>query len=119
MRKTDPDILYNRSMSDRTISLEEIKNQIQDHQTEINSYGVKSLAVFGSFARNEATENSDIDVLVEFNRAIGLFEFARVKIYLSELLGREVDLVTVDSLHRRMKETILHEAINVTPRLAH
>lgn len=106
-------------MFEKAESLHDVKEQMLKHGPEIVSYGVKSLAVFGSFARNEMTEISDIDILVEFNRPIGLFEFARLKIYLSEILGREVDLVTSDALHKRMKETILHEAVNVTPGLAH
>lgn len=64
------------------------------------------------------TESSDVDILVEFNRPVGLFEFARLKIYLSTLFGRDVDLVTVDALHQRMRNTILNEMIYVSPGLA-
>ncbi len=106
-------------MFEKAESLHDIKEQLLKHESEIFAFGVKSLAVFGSFARNEMTDLSDIDILVEFNRPIGLFEFVRLKIYLSKILGREVDLVTSDALHKRMKETILHEAVNVTPGLAH
>jgi len=102
-------------MPENASTLHEVKTIILQHQIEINTFGVESLAVFGSFTRNEMTVKSDIDILVEFNRSIGLFEFARLKIYLSEILGREVDLVTVDALHKRMKETILNEAVYVTP----
>ena len=59
-----------------------------------------------------------MDILVEFNRPVGLFEFARLKIYLSTLFGRDVDLVTVDALHQRMRNTILNEMIYVSPGLA-
>lgn len=105
-------------MQEKSSSLNEIRIRILDHQPDIGKYGVKWLAVFGSFARNEMTDKSDIDILVEFDRSIGLFEFARLKIYLTELLGREVDLVTVDALHKRMKNTILNEAVYVTPGMA-
>jgi len=54
---------------------------------------------------------SDVDILVEFAKPIGLFEFVRLKIYLEKLLQRKVDLVTPDALKERMREQILKEAI--------
>jgi predicted nucleotidyltransferase len=74
---------------------------------------VARLAVFGSVARNEATAASDVDILVEFrpDARIGLFEFARLRRDLSEILGCEVDLVTPEALHPSMRESILREAI--------
>ena len=75
---------------------------------------MKSLAVFGSVARGEATDRSDIDLLVEFNQPIGLFEFIRLKYYLETLIGSKVDLVTPDALHPALRDSILNEAVNVT-----
>jgi hypothetical protein len=77
-----------------------------------NEFGVRSLALFGSFARQTATRQSDVDILVEFNRPVGLFEFARLKIYLEKKLGREVDLVTPEALRPEMREAILREAVH-------
>jgi predicted nucleotidyltransferase len=77
-------------------------------QTE---YGVQSLAVFGSVARDEARADSDVDLLVEFNRPTGLFGLAELQRHLEELLGRKVDLVTFDALRPEMKQGILDEAI--------
>ena len=94
------------------------------HRTEISSvlrgcehelrarFAVRSLRLFGSIARGEATENSDIDVLVEFSRPIGLIQFAALKLFLEELLGLPVDLATPDALHPEMRERILSEAID-------
>jgi uncharacterized protein len=91
----------------------EIIDKLAKHREELRARGVKSLAVFGSFARGEATETSDIDLLVEFEPGtrIGLFGFVDVQDYLSELLGRRVDLVTREALHKRMKSRILQEAV--------
>lgn len=101
-------------MVQKVASLKEIRNRILTIHTELEEFGVHSLAVFGSFSRGEMTDTSDVDILVEFNRSIGLFEFARLKIFLTGILGREVDLVTVDALHTPMKPSILKEAVNVT-----
>ena len=76
--------------------------------------GVASLSLFGSVARGEAAATSDIDMLVEFDRPIGLFEFVEVKLYLEMLLDvPEVDLVMPDALIEELKDDILAEAIRV------
>jgi uncharacterized protein len=86
---------------------------LKKNSPELERLGVKSLALFGSTARNEATSTSDVDILVEFNRSVGLFEFVRLKILLEEMLNRKVDLVTQDALHPALRERILNEAIYV------
>ena len=86
---------------------------LKRHQADLHQRGVKSLAVFGSLARGDATPTSDIDVLVEFDRPVGLFEFIRLKLYLEELTGRRVDLVTPDALRPGMRAAILNEAVHV------
>lgn len=78
-----------------------------------NEFGVRSLALFGSFARQTAKRQSDVDILVEFIRPVGLFEFARLKLYLEKKLGREVDLVTPEALRPEMRDAILREAVHV------
>jgi hypothetical protein len=83
------------------------------HQAVLDQFAVKSLAVFGSVARGEATESSDIDILVEFNQPIGLFEFIRLKNYLEDLTGFKVDLVTSDAIRPMMRDSILSEAVYV------
>ena len=95
------------------MNLKTISTLFKRHQTDLRERGVKSLAVFGSLARGEATPDSDIDVLVEFNRPVGLFEFIRLKMYLEDLTGRRVDLVTPDALRPTMRAEILSEAIHV------
>ena len=96
------------------MELKDISALLKSHQTELNQRGVKSLAVFGSVARGEATEASDIDVLVDFSQPVGLFEFIRLKYYLEELTRCRIDLVTPDALRPALRDSILDEAVYVT-----
>ena len=75
-------------------------------------YGVKSIAVFGSVARDEAGPKSDVDLLVEFDRPIGLRFFELID-HLEMLLGCSVDLGTPKSLKPRIRSHVLAEAVNV------
>ncbi len=76
-------------------------------------FTVRSFRVFGSILHGQLGPASDIDILVEFEpeARIGLFEFARLQRRLSELLGRPVDLVTPDALHKSLRQRILSEAV--------
>jgi len=76
-------------------------------------FWVKSLALFGSVVRDEATPASDVDLLVEFDgRPVGLFHLSRTQHYLESILGMpKVDLVLRDSIKPALKERILREAI--------
>jgi uncharacterized protein len=67
---------------------------LSTHREPLQKLGVRSLSLFGSVARDEAGADSDVDLLVEFNRAIGLFEFIEVRLYLEDILGCSVDLGT-------------------------
>ena len=85
---------------------------LRSHQAELREAGVKSLKLFGSVVRGEAGPESDIDILVEFSRPIGLLAFVRLKHRLAELLGRPVDLVTPEALKSPLRDGILNEANN-------
>ncbi len=76
-------------------------------------FGLKTIGVFGSFARGEQRKRSDVDILVEFRKSVGLFEFIDVQMYLEKLLGRKVDLVTKRALKPYIKDRILKEVIYV------
>jgi predicted nucleotidyltransferase len=77
-------------------------------------YGVVSLALFGSVARDEAEPDSDVDVLVEFGRPITLFDLVAVQRHLERCLGvSRVDLVPRDSVYPAFRDDILGEALNV------
>ena len=96
------------------MNIKTVSEAIKRRQVELRRHGVKSLAVFGSIARGEARADSDLDVLVEFNRPVGLFEFIRLKYFLEELTGCRVDLVTPDAIRPGMRNNILSEAHYVT-----
>ena len=86
---------------------------LQDHMPELErEYGVASLALFGSYVRGEEREDSDLDVLVDLNRPMGLLAFIALGDYLSQLVGRHVDLTTTRSAsEHRSGRHILQEAI--------
>jgi uncharacterized protein len=94
------------------MTCEEALRTLQAHQNEWKSFGADSLAIFGSVARNEAGPESDVDILVEFARPVGLLEFVRLQRYLETLLGNKVDLVTADALKPALRERILGELIH-------
>ena len=87
---------------------------LQQSKELTERYHVASLFLFGSVARDEASPDSDIDILVEFSQPVGLFHFIELKQHLEELLGCEVDLGTPRSLKPYLKEQILKEAVRVT-----
>jgi predicted nucleotidyltransferase len=96
------------------VQREEVLAILSRHRDELRALGVRSLALFGSTARNEARPDSDVDLLVEFDQPIGLFHFVGVQHRLSELLGGvEVDLVMRESVFEELKEDIYGEAVNV------
>jgi uncharacterized protein len=74
-------------------------------------YGLKSLGVFGSYVRGEQKRNSDLDLLVEFEKPIGLFKFLEMEEYLSDLLKVKVDLVSKKALKPRIGKRILEETV--------
>lgn len=76
--------------------------------------GVKRAALFGSYARGDATKNSDIDLLIEFKgKNKSLLDLAALKIHLEETLGKNVDLITYNSIHPRLRDRILAEQIMI------
>ncbi|MDX2231099.1 MAG: nucleotidyltransferase family protein [Leptolyngbyaceae cyanobacterium bins.349] len=95
-------------------TLPEIQAALRQHLPQVQrKYHVQQLGIFGSFVRDEQTENSDVDLLVEFdpNARFGLLTFCQLENDLSELLQRKVDLVMKDGLKPRIGERILQEVI--------
>jgi predicted nucleotidyltransferase len=72
-----------------------------------HEFDVGRIGLFGSYAAGTPREGSDVDLLVEFRRPIGLFRFVRLRDYLSRRLGAPVDLVTVAALKPEMREHVL------------
>jgi predicted nucleotidyltransferase len=76
-------------------------------------HGVKSLALFGSVCRDEAGPDSDVDLLVEFDRPVGYFGLFALQAHLESVLGCKVDLGTPSSLKPRIRERVLRECVHV------
>lgn len=95
-------------------SLDEIKQQLERYQPVLQqTYHVSRLGLFGSYVRGEQTQESDVDVLVEFEPGFrfGLLKFCELENYLSEVLNLKVDLVMKEGLKPRIGERILKEVI--------
>ena len=90
--------------------VETIKEIIEKHKPEIREkFHVSEIGVFGSYTRGEQEDDSDIDILVSFEKPIGFIKFMRLEFYLSELLGKKVDLVSKDALKPYIGKVILEE----------
>lgn len=90
-----------------------ILSTLKRHQTVLKKLGVRSLALFGSVARDEATPTSDVDILVEFEPPVTFDRYMDVKFYLEDHLGRKVDLVSWKSLKPQIRALVEQEAIHV------
>lgn len=77
------------------------------------SFGVASISLFGSVARSDDRPDSDVDLLVEFDRPVTLFDLAALQSHLSQLLGRHVDVGTPGGLRERVRDEILRECVRV------
>jgi len=90
---------------------DQILKRLQAHRHAIRAYGVRSLGLFGSYARGEQKQGSDLDFVVEFERK-SFDAYMDLKDYLENLFGRRVDLVISDTIKPRLRETILQEAVH-------
>jgi uncharacterized protein len=84
---------------------------LRDHADELRELHVASLELFGSLVRGDADGESDVDLLVEFNRPVGIFHFVTVRERLQAILGRDVDLVERSAVLPQLRERIFEEAI--------
>ena len=92
--------------------LAEIVRELRRLKPELRKhYPISKLGVFGSWARGEQRQDSDLDILVDFDGPIGLFAFVGLQQDLSDALGLRVDLVMKDAAKPRIKERILAEAV--------
>jgi predicted nucleotidyltransferase len=93
---------------------DKVSQILQAHRTELEQkYGVRSLSLFGSVARDEDGPASDVDLLVQFNRPVGYFGLFALQDYLESLLGRKVDLGTPESLKPRIRDHVMGECVRV------
>jgi predicted nucleotidyltransferase len=96
------------------VTREQVIQRLAGERAELASLGVRSLDLFGSVARGEAGPTSDVDLLVDFDKPIGLFHFFRVQRRLEEILGCRVDLVMRDAVKRQLRDRIFAEAVRAT-----
>lgn len=88
-----------------------IKTKLEDRKKELfEKYPIKTLAIFGSFARNEQTASSDLDLMVEFHSRVGS-EFIELADELEDILGIKVDLVSRKGIKERYFERIKEDLI--------
>ena len=93
---------------------DEALHLLREHKPALaERFGVTGLALFGSFARDQATDASDVDVLVEFNGPATSKAYFGVQFYIEDLLGRRVDLVTDKALRPELRPYVEREAVNV------
>ncbi len=91
-----------------------LKKILAANRSELQKLGVVSLSVFGSVAREDSSQKSDIDLLVEFDRDISLFHLFEIQHRLEDIIGvPKVDLIQKSAVHPALRERILSEAVNV------
>src|ERR1700758_402118 len=88
--------------------------KLKQHEAELRQLGVEHLYLFGSTARGEAAEDSDIDLFFDYERGkLGLYELMEVKERASAILGRKADIMPRDSLHKVLRPRIEASALQV------
>jgi len=103
-------------MSAAATCRQEVLERIRSERERIRKLGVRRMGLFGSFARDEATGASDVDLLVEFEPGAKTFRrFMATVALLEEVLGREVEMVTPEGLSPYLRDEIARSAIDVGP----
>ena len=93
---------------------DEILNMLREHKAVLaQRFGVSTLSLFGSFARDQAKDDSDIDILVGYDKSATSKTYFGVQFYLEDLLGHKIDLVTRKALRTELRPYVEKEAINV------
>lgn len=87
------------------IQLKEMKEELRER------YHVRSVGIFGSYSKHQQTEQSDLDLVVEFEKPIGILAFVHLRDLISDRLNIKVDLVTPDGLHPLIREKVMHEVV--------
>jgi Predicted nucleotidyltransferases len=90
------------------LTKEEIIKAITEHSQDLKAFSVEKIGLFGSFVRNEACGDSDIDLLVYFTNKT-FDNYMGLKLFLEDLFNREIDLVTPEAVRLRLREHIMNE----------
>jgi hypothetical protein len=97
----------------KPLSRERVIHLLREHRADIDRFGVRSIDLFGSVARDEAAVGSDLDVLVDFGGALTFDNYMGLKFFLEDLLSATVDVVTPGTLHPRIERTVMKELVRV------
>jgi uncharacterized protein len=97
------------------MTLDEVRRLIEADKSMLRAKGVTALYVFGSVAKGDAGPTSDVDVMIDYDPAsnFNLFDLSGLHAQLSKRLGVNVDIVTRDGIHRRIRDRVLKEAVRV------
>jgi predicted nucleotidyltransferase len=94
--------------------IDELKKILQNNKKTLkDEYGVIQIGIFGSYTKGDQKKTSDVDILVEFEKAVDLFTFVQLKNHLTDLLGVNVDLVIKKALKPKLGERILSETVYI------
>lgn len=94
--------------------LQEMMQKLKDAKPELETkYFVVEIGLFGSHVRNEATPDSDLDILIDYRRGLTLFKLAQLRQYLEQLLNVKVDIALKRSLKKRIGKQVLSEVIYI------
>ena len=93
---------------------DEAISRLRQHEADLRRLGVEHLYMFGSTARGEAKNDSDVDLFFDYQKGkLGVFELMDVKEYAARILGRKTDIMTRDSLHETLRQAIEASAVRV------
>ena len=88
--------------------------RLKQHETELKRLGVEHLYLFGSTARGDARDDSDVDLFFDYPKGkFGVYELMDVKEAAARILGHKADIMTRDSIHKRLRERIEAAAVPV------
>ena len=109
-----PGGLWQLTGGEMAVGLQDALEVLRTHEADLRRLGVTHAAVFGSVARGEALADSDIDVLVELDaaRPIGIFEYARLKLFIGQLFNGAGDVVNRRTLKPLLRGNILRDAVD-------
>ncbi len=93
-------------------TLDDIKKILQEHKEDLKErYGISRIGIFGSWAKNKQTHQSDIDILAQFEKPISLLTLVSIELQLKKLLKKKADLVPESDLRPELRQKILEETI--------
>ncbi|WP_312014717.1 MULTISPECIES: nucleotidyltransferase domain-containing protein [unclassified Bradyrhizobium] len=99
---------------DVAMERDEAISRLRQHEADLKRLGVEHLYMFGSMARGEAKHDSDVDLFFDYEKGkLGVYELMDVKEYAASILGRKTEIMTRDSLHKALRDTIEATAVRV------